>query len=277
LISQLASHRQASGPAEGTRISILGPCELVGPRGVVRFTARRQQIVLATLVWNANRVVPIESLIDAMWGSCPPGTARSQVHISVSHIRQRLARHDLHHIVETAPPGYVARVGHDELDLNIFDELVRRGRGLIAEDRLDEANTCFAEALRLWRGEPFAGVESDRIRSIAAQISERRVAISEENFDVQIRLGRGAEVVPDLMALVDDYPFRERLRAQLMLALCQTGRYVEALSVYRDTRKLFIRELGMEPGWELRKLEHDILSGTPTGVPSVRETITTSA
>jgi DNA-binding SARP family transcriptional activator len=246
------------------RVSILGPCELVGPRGVVRFTARRQQIVLATLVWHANRVVPIESLIDALWGRTPPDTARSQVHISVSQIRQRLARHNLHHVVETAPPGYLARIGEHELDLHVFDQLVTRGRTLIAARRLDEANDCFAEALRLWRGDPFVGVDSERVRSIAAQISERRIGISEEYFELRIRLGHGAQVITDLMALVEEYPFRERLRAQLMTALCQTGRPVEALSAYRDTRNLFVRELGMEPGRELRELERDILSGRPT-------------
>jgi DNA-binding SARP family transcriptional activator len=251
------------GTRGNIRISILGPCELVSPRGVVRFTARRQQIVLATLVWHANRVVPIDALIDALWGSTPPDTARSQVHISVSHIRQRLARHDLHHVVETAPPGYLARIGEHELDLHVFDELVAKGRMLIAARRLDEANTCFAEALRLWRGDPFVGVDSDRVRSIVAQISERRIGISEEYFELRLKLGHGAEVITDLMALVEEYPFRERLRAQLMVALCQTGRHVEALSAYRTTRMLFVRELGMEPGRELRELERDILSGEP--------------
>src|ERR1700754_1978913 len=100
------------------RISILGPLEVVGPQGPVTFTARRQQIVLAIVLWNANRVVPMEVLIDALWGQEPPATARSQVHISVSGIRKRLARSGLHELVSTRPPGYQAWVREGELDMH---------------------------------------------------------------------------------------------------------------------------------------------------------------
>src|SRR5919205_4021342 len=98
-------------------ISILGSLEIVGPRGPVRLTAPRQKVVLATLLWNANRMVPIERLIDAVWNGAPPLTARSQVHICVSNVRKRLARAGLHSLVDTEPPGYRAALGPGELDL----------------------------------------------------------------------------------------------------------------------------------------------------------------
>ncbi|MFL6143246.1 MAG: BTAD domain-containing putative transcriptional regulator [Labedaea sp.] len=244
------------------KISVLGQLELYGARGTIRITARRQQVVLATLIWNANRVVPIESLIDALWGATPPATARSQVHICVSGIRKRLVRSGLHRLLETEPPGYLARVSPGELDLQIFDELVGKGRSLMSAHRPHEASRFLADALALWRGEPFAGVDSDRIRSIAAQLAERRIAAAEDYFELQIELSRSADIVADLTALVERYPFRERLRGELMIALCQTGRQTDALREYRNTRTLFVSELGVEPSWELRRLERDILSGS---------------
>jgi DNA-binding SARP family transcriptional activator len=253
------------------KISVLGRFELTGPRGTVRVTARRHQIVLATLVWHANQVVPIESLIDALWGAAPPDTARSQVHICVSGIRKRLARGGLHQLVDTEPPGYLARVDASELDLHAFDEFVARGRASMADGRWDEASRCLADALSLWRGEPFAGMDSDRIRPLAVQLAERRISTSEEYFTLQNRLGRSADVIGDLMTLVEQHPFRERLRGELMVALCRTGRRMEALREYRNTRALFVRELGVEPSRELQRMEQDILTG---GVPDYRPAVT---
>lgn len=231
--------------------------------------------MLATLVWQANRVVAIDSLIDALWGTMPPDTARSQVHICVSGIRKRLARSGLHQLVDTEPPGYLARVDAGELDVQVFDDLVGKGRALMAERRWTEASRFLADALALWRGDPFPGVDSDRVRSMIAQLVERYITTSEDYFQLQNRLGRSADIVGELIALVERYPFRERLRGELMVALCQTGRQAEALREYRETRALFVDELGVEPSWELRRLEQDILAdrmpgGRQDGIPHPR-------
>lgn len=262
------SHPRATGDSvDHPMISILGPLELHGSQGPIRLTARRQQILLATLVWHANRVVPIDSLIDVMWGSTPPDTARSQVHISVSGARKRLARSGLHQLIDTEPPGYLAHIGPGQLDLHRFDDLVERGRAATAAGHLSDADRYVIEALRLWRGEPFAGLGNEHIESIAAQLTERWITLSEDHFELRIMLGRSADVISEMMSLAATYPFRERLRAQLMVALSRTGRTMEALRVYRDTRTMFVRELGMEPGLALRELEQKILSGHAAELP----------
>jgi DNA-binding SARP family transcriptional activator len=249
------------------QISILGPLEVVAPKGRIGFTARRQQIVLATMLWNANRVVPMEVLIDSVWGQAPPATARSQVHICVSGIRKRLDRSGLHTLLTTRPPGYQAWVRPGQLDLHVFNDHVDRARALRAADRMPEASDEFACALRLWRGEPFSGIQSDRVATIATQLADRRIGVLEEYFDIQIAMGRSAVVISELTALVEEHPYRELLRGQLMTALCRVGRQVEALREYRDTRALFARELGLEPSRPLRTLEREILSGTDFGPP----------
>jgi DNA-binding SARP family transcriptional activator len=243
-------------------ISILGSFRIAGPEHAIDLTAPRQQIVLAMLLWNANRVVPIERLIDALWRQSPPVTARSQVHICVGAIRKRLGRCGLHGLVNTHPPGYRAAVAEDQLDLHVFDRLVETARRLRIAGRLDEAAERFDEALRMWHGQPFAGIDSDLVRSIATQIGERRLSVVEEYFDLQIEIGRSAVAIGDLRTHIEENPFRERLRAQAIVALCRTGRQVEALREYRETRALFVRELGLEPGNELRRLEREILAGS---------------
>lgn len=252
------------------RISILGPLEVVGPQGPVTFTARRQQIVLAIILWNANRVVPMEVLIDALWGQEPPATARSQVHISVSGIRKRLARSGLHELVSTCPPGYRAWIRDGESDLHEFDEHVTRARTQELAGRIEEAAESYRQALRLWRGDPFSGVHGERVTAIAAQLADKHVSVFEEMMEVQLRLGRGAPMIGDLTALVAEHPYRELLRAQLMTALCQAGRQVEALREYRHMRALFARELGLEPSPRLRLLEQEILTGAqPAALPAL--------
>lgn len=243
------------------RILLLGPLEVVGPQGPVTFTARRQQIVLAIILWNANRVVPMEVLIDALWGQEPPATARSQVHTSVSGVRKRLARSGLHELVSTWPPGYRTWVRDGDLDLHEFDRHVTRARAHVLAGRGEEAAESFTQALRLWRGDPFAGLHGERVAAIAAQLADKRVGVFEELMEAQLRLGRGALMIGDLTAMVAEHPYRELLRAQLMTALCQAGRQVEALREYRHTRDLLARELGLEPSPRLRLLEQEILNG----------------
>jgi DNA-binding SARP family transcriptional activator len=245
------------------RISVLGSLEIAGPGGVVDVTAPRQRSVLAALLADANRVVTIDHLVDVIWGDAPPSTARSQVHICVSSVRKRLARGGVHSLVVTRQPGYLAAVDSEQLDLHRFDRFVAGGRRLVAAGHFEEAAQHFADALLLWRGRPFAGVDSSRIQSFAAQIGERRLCVVEDYFDLQIRLGRSGTVISDLMAHIEEYPFRERLRAQLIVALCRTGRRGEALGEYREVRTQFADELGLDPGAELRRLERDILAGCP--------------
>lgn len=243
------------------RIFLLGPLEVVGPQGPVTFTARRQQIVLAIILWNANRVVPMEVLIDALWGQEPPATARSQVHTSVSGVRKRLARSGLHELVSTWPPGYRTWIREGDLDLHEFDQHVTTARAQVLAGRDEEAAESFTHALGLWRGQPFAGVHGERVAAIAAQLADKRVGVFEELMETQLRSGRGALMIGDLTALVAEHPYRELLRAQLMTALCQAGRQVDALREYRHMRALFARELGLEPSPSLRLLEQEILTG----------------
>jgi DNA-binding SARP family transcriptional activator len=238
---------------------------------MARLGAPRQQVVLAMLLLDANRVVPMERLIDAVWDDCPPTTARAQVQICVSAIRGALSDAGVRDTVVTRPPGYLLHVGEEELDSQVFDRLAAAAGAAAREGRLADAVADYRRALALWRGEPLAGLQSRVVQGAALQLGERALTAVEECLEAELRLGRHRDVVAEATRLVAEYPLRERFRAQLMLALHRSGRTHEALAAYRRAREEFVQELGVEPGAELRRLERGLLHGDPALDPPAVE------
>ncbi len=245
------------------RYRLLGELVVEGANGVLRIASARQRTVLSLLLLEANRMVPVDRLVEAVWDDAPPSSARSQVQICISALRRTLAAANVQDAIRTNRPGYLIEVPDGQLDLQVFEQLAARGRGAEAEGRLAEAARCYRQALALWRGVPFTGVESRALGAVAIALSERRLALIEQSIDVRLRLGENHELIGELVALTAEHPLRERLFAQLMTALSRDGRRAEALQVYRRAREKFVEELGLEPGPALRQLEQAILSGAP--------------
>ncbi|HEY3505241.1 MAG TPA: BTAD domain-containing putative transcriptional regulator [Actinocatenispora sp.] len=248
------------------RCRVLGPVELSGGDATVAVTAPRQLVVLAMLLGATGRVVPLDRLVDAVWGETPPETARTQIQICVSAVRKSLHGCGLSDRLVTAPAGYAFRVGPDELDLLEFDERIRRARSLDGGDPAAAVRE-YRAGLALWRGPAFSGVDSALVRGLAVGLNEKRLAAIEECLDIELRLGRHAEVVGELTDLVATHPLRERLHHQRVTALYRAGRRAEALDAYRVARRLMLDELGLEPSPGLRQLERTIL-GEQAPVPS---------
>ncbi|MFY1690313.1 BTAD domain-containing putative transcriptional regulator [Plantactinospora sp. WMMB782] len=224
-------------------------------------TASRQQTVLAMLLLEANQVVPVGRLIDAVWEDAPPATAKGQIQICISTIRRALGQAGLGDRIVTSPAGYLIRVADGELDLRAFNDLLAEGRAAVREHRLEAAASAFRRALSLHQGEPLAGVEGRLVRAAAARLAERRLVAAEEYLELELRLGRHRELVDELMALVTEYPLRERLWHQLMTALYRSGRQADALAAYQSARQASVDDLGLEPSESLRSLERAILTG----------------
>ncbi|MCX5066827.1 NB-ARC domain-containing protein [Micromonospora lupini] len=250
------------------RFRILGPLEISGAGHTLTVTAARQRVVLSTLLLDANCVVSTAQLADALWDDAPPTTARGQVQICVSALRKTLTRLGLPDRIVTRPPGYLIEVADGDLDLHYFDRLVLAGQQALAESRLDDAAEALSGALALWRGTALAGVESQALRAAATRLDERRLAVTEDWLDVELHRGRHQHVVGELRELVATHPLRERLHAQHMRALSGAGRPAEALAAYRSARRVFLDELGLEPGGELRRLERAILTDARADEPA---------
>jgi DNA-binding SARP family transcriptional activator len=240
---------------------VLGPLEVRADDGPLPLGGARQRALLALLVLNAGKVVPRERLIDGLWGEAPPESAVKGIQIYVWQLRKLLPDGT----IVTRPSGYALEVEPESVDLGRFERLVAAAHGAAP----DEAAQLLREALALWRGPPLAGLgDEPGLRAEAERLDELRLAALEDRIDAELALGRPAQLVGELERLIGEHSHRERLRAQLMVALYRSGRQAEALQAYRDARDA-LAELGLEPGAELRELERRILaqdaSLKPTG------------
>src|SRR5689334_1870825 len=242
---------------------VLGPLEVEVDGRAASLGGPKQRALLAALLLDAGRVVATERLIDAVWGEAPPATARHSVEVYVSRLRSALAD-EAGVLLGTRQPGYVLRIDRDQLDLSRFEDLVAEGRAALAEDDPERAAARLREALALWRGAPLADVrfESPERRD-ADRLEELRLATLGDRIEADLAIGRHADLIGELEALVAEHPLREPLRAQLMLALYRSGRQADALGVYRQTRRVLREELGLEPGAPLQQLERQILLHDP--------------
>src|SRR5262249_57838858 len=97
----------------------------------------------------------------------------------------------------------------------------------------------------------------------ARRLEDLRLGAVEEWIDAELELGAGHELVGELEALARQWPLRERLQGQLMLALYRAGRQAEALGVYHETRRALVDELGIEPSPGLQQLYRSMLRQEP--------------
>jgi predicted ATPase/DNA-binding SARP family transcriptional activator len=242
---------------------ILGPLQaLDGGRDLTPAGSKRRAL-LALLLVHANETVPTERLIDELWGDNPPSTAARTVQAHVSRLRKALGNGAAAPVV-TRERGYQLTIDPERVDSYRFERLVAEGKSALASGRALRAASTFESALSLWRGSPLADLAGEPFaqREIARLEDLRMVAIESLN-EVRLALGRHAELVGQLEALIGEHPYRERLRAQLMLALYRCDRQADALQAYQDARRTLVGELGIEPGQPLRDLEQAILAQDP--------------
>jgi DNA-binding SARP family transcriptional activator len=233
---------------------ILGSLEVLDDGAPVPLGGRNQRAVLTLLLLRANEAVSAERLVDQLWGENPPRTATTSLQNTVSQLRKLLGPGMLH----TRPAGYVLELDSEQLDLLCFERLCREARN--AES--PEKSRLLREALAVWRGpaladselEDFAQAEIHRLEDVRLGVLEERISA-----DLDLEVEVDADLVAELEELVRRNPLRERLRAQLMLALYRSGRQADALSAYHDARRTLVDELGIEPGPELQGLYGSIL------------------
>jgi predicted ATPase/class 3 adenylate cyclase len=232
---------------------ILGALEVVD-EGRTLSLGRRQRALLAFFLLHANEPVSSERLIDALWAERPPDTAQAALQVHVSKLRKALGPER----IQTRAPGYLFRLESRELDASHFETLLEEGRA--------------REALALWRGPALADFRYESwAQGESARLDELRLTAIEERIEAELARGRPAQLVSELEALIREQPLRERLRAQLMLALYRCGRQAEALAVYQATRRSLVEELGIEPGQALQELHRRVLNQDPALAPPPSE------
>jgi DNA-binding SARP family transcriptional activator len=245
-----------------TEFCILGPLEVRRDGDELELGGRKQRAVLALLLLHANQVVSIERLAEDLYSGDTPVTAVTQVHRQVSELRRALG--DDARLIETRPPGYLIRLAPGALDLHGFEMLITRAAAAMEAGDAREAADSVGQALAIWRGPPLADLAYESFTQGAiARLDELRLAAVETQIEAELALGRYAQAIASLRALVPEHPLREHLRELLMVALYRAGRQVEALDLYRTTRAELVETFGVEPGPRLQQLEQAILRQDP--------------
>ncbi|MER5319621.1 AfsR/SARP family transcriptional regulator [Streptosporangium roseum] len=258
------AQRESPPPGPGFEFGVLGPLKVLRGGDPVAIGAAKQRVLLASLLIDANRVVPVETLTARLWGEAPPCGARNALQNYVMRLRRVLGGAGGSDPVLTRPQGYLIGVADEAVDLHRFDALVRRARAAVAAGGAEQASALLWEALGLWRGQPLSDVPSELLqREVVPALAERRLGAVELRIQADLALGRHGDVLPELRELTAAHPLRERFWAQRMLALYRSGRQGEALQCYRTVGELLSEELGIDPGAELRELHRRLLDADP--------------
>ncbi|WP_189861883.1 BTAD domain-containing putative transcriptional regulator [Streptomyces poonensis] len=232
----------------------------------------RRRTLLALLLIRLGRVVPTELLVEELWGDEVPRHAVATLQSHVSHLRRALhtaARTGHPSVLRHRTPGYVLDLDPEHVDACRFERLVTDGRRLLEQSDPRTAQARLTEALRLWRGSPYAEFDSNPpLSDECARLEQIRLTAVESRAEARLALGAAEEVAADLDGEARRHPTRERLVGHLMTALSRLGRQAEALEVYERTRSHLVEEFGVDTAAELRQVRDMILRQEPgAGTP----------
>ena len=248
---------------------MLGPLAVERAGHLVGVPGGRQRALLIALLLRAGKVVPAERLIDDVWAASSPADPAHALQETVSRLRGVLQGGGAaEQLLVWHPSGYQLAVDPGAVDLTQFEQLAELGRRQLAAGDPATAADTLRRALGLWRGPALGDVEDLPFGQAAAvRLAERRLAAVEDRIEADLLRGQHFAVVVELEGLVAEYPFRERLIAQLMRALYADGRQADALDLYESTRRMLADKLGVDPGPKLRSVYQQILIHDPELTP----------
>jgi DNA-binding SARP family transcriptional activator len=250
------------------RVDILGPIQVTQAEQNVPLAGRHQHGLVAILASEADRVIPADRLIDALWADRPPATARTKLQGYVSGVRKALngcrpGGRDSRWPLVTLAPGYLLSTDGVTVDLSEYRVLIRLADGELGTGQLGHASRNLGNALALWRGPAFAGLTSPAFLGMAAALERGRLLTIERKAKCDLLLGRYDTVADELSPVLAAHPLSEHARAELMLAMYRLGSRAEALELYRVGRRALRDEVGIEPGRLLRRLHNLMLVDDP--------------
>ncbi|HEY1004507.1 MAG TPA: BTAD domain-containing putative transcriptional regulator [Streptosporangiaceae bacterium] len=241
-------------------LRVLGPIEVIHGGQALAVGGTRARAVLAVLLLNANRVVSADRLASELWPDLEPERAAANLQVRLTELRRALRSAGEADRLVTRPPGYAFRATADELDLMRFEQLAAAGRTALAGGDAAGAARLLDDSLALWRGPALADLGDPLFAGTErARLEDARLDAVESRVEALLACGRHQETIAELEELTAKHPLRERFWAQRLLALYRCGRQADALRAYRELRAVLVRQLGIEPGPELRQLEGRIL------------------
>jgi DNA-binding SARP family transcriptional activator len=242
---------------------VLGPVAVWDGGAPLDLGTPKARAALAVLLCRTGRVVGVDALVDALWTDAPPAAAVKNIQLYVHQLRRGLGEVGR---IERREHGYLLAVGPGEVDAYRFEDLAGQHKAAVADGDLEQARELLTRALGLWRGEQaYAGIgDVPPVATEARRLAEARLAALQSRIDIDLRLGRHGDLVPELVALTGEHPLHERFWAQLMTALYRCGRQSEALAAHDNARRIIAEETGLDPGPGLRELQQAIMNADPS-------------
>jgi len=256
---------------EPLRFEILGEVRALRAGAPIDLGPAKQRAVLAVLLLQAGRPVPTHQIVDAVWGDEPPENGANVVQKYVAGLRRALdpdrAPRTPGELLALTGSGYVLRTAEAALDTDEFQAAINRAAAERAAHRPVEAAATLRAGLSLWRGDALSGLTGSVFEAARTRLADARASAWETWAEIGVEQGRAGALIPELTRLTEEFPLREGLRTQLMLALHQAGRQAEALAVFRDAREHFLDEFGAEPGERMQEAHRRILRNEPAPLP----------
>jgi len=251
------------------RFGVLGPLQMSANGTDLPLGAAKQRAVLAMLLINRNRIVPADTLIDAVWQQRPPPEARGSLHAHISRLRRLVSEAGLDPaaVVVGIQPGYRLNVPDEACDLGRFAIEQKAGIQAAAAGRFEEASRHLSAALAEWRGPVLEDLRDFQfIDAFAAALAEDKLVALTVRAETEIACGRTHSIISELEALVVLHPYREPLWAQLITAYYLAERQYDALDAYGRLKTALADDLGIDPGPTLRGLHQRILRQEPLDI-----------
>jgi len=251
-------------PAVRAEIRLLGPVQVVGPKGHAALVGARQRALIALLALDVGRTVMLPRLIDALWGEAPPRTAVATIYSHIARLRRALDACGLPRALVTRSQGYALVLRPDEVDVARFERQVTQARQALAAGKVSEAAAVLRESLAAWKGEVLADAQpTGWLAAEAHRLQEMWLCAQEDLLDARLLLGEHTTVMDDLERLLTTYPVRERLVELSMLALYHCGRHTEAIEAYQRLRGHLAQQLGVRPGPKITQVYAAVLRRSP--------------
>lgn len=227
----------------GVRFRLLGPLTVTVDGERIPLGGTKERVLLAHLLLNANRLVSPAQLIETLWPREPPTSASANLQTYLWRLRRRLPECADEHGLRKYGPGYSLTVDGDDVDAQLFTRLTGDAAVAAKAGEPERALALLAEAESLWRGGPLEDLPiAPSWDAELGKLAEGRWAAMEERLSLQVRLGRHDAAIAELIVLLAEYPYRERLWQQYMLALGGAGRRADALKAYATARDRLVTE-----------------------------------
>jgi SARP family transcriptional regulator, regulator of embCAB operon len=254
-------------------IQLLGPMTADLDHNPVAPTAGKQRQTLALLALNRGRVVTVATMVEELWGDCPPRSYATTLQTYILQLRNRLAAVAPEdscgkQMLSTRYGGYLLEEDACRTDVDEFGRLVVAGRDAAERGDHRAASDLFSHALSLWLGPALVDVPRGRVLGLeAASLEETRLGVLERRIEADLALNRHTDLVGELTLLAARDPMNENFCALLMTTLYRCGHVDGALEAYQRLRAVLRDDLGVEPCPRVRRVQQAVLSGDPALEP----------